>query len=263
MTRRALLVTLLIALLTVGLSASTVRPFRVVLQTSLAPLAAPLTHGATALGAISATVRQIGALQRSSAALRDENQRLGAQVAQLSALRSENEALRSALNFQTEHQEQSLISAHISGRSPDSFQERLLIDRGAADAVAIGAPVIANGFLVGVVTDRTTHQATVQLITASDSVVAVVFVSSRAQGLLRGGLNGLVAGDVSLDATVAPGEALVTSNLGGVVPANIPVGTARTARSLPGDILQEIAVDSPISLATLELVFIGQPVVRS
>ncbi len=260
MTRRALLVTLLIAALTLGLSAATVRPLRGALQALMAPLAAPLTHLATAVRSITATVHAIATLQQTSAELQSQNQRLSAQVAQLSALESENEALRSALNFQTQHQEQALISAHVSGRSPDSYQERLLIDRGAADRVAIGAPVIANGFLVGVVTDRTTHQATVKLVSASDSAVAVVFGSSRAQGLLRGGLNGLVAGDIALNAAVAPGEALVTSNLGGTIPANIPVGIARTVRSLPGDIVQEIAVDSPISLATLELVFIGQPV---
>lgn len=263
MTRRALVVTILIAALTLGLSAATIQPARFALQAGLAPLAAPLTSLAAQIRSIVATVREIRTLQQTTIELRSKNQSLTAQVAQLSALTSENEALRSALKFQDQQRDQQLVSAHVIARSPDSFQERFLIDRGSVDSIVVGAPVIADGFLVGVVSEVAVHQATVKLVTASDSAVAVVFVNSRAQGLLRGGLSGLVVGDVSLDAKVVSGEPLVTSSLGGQLPANIPIGTARSSQSLPSDILQEISIDSPAHLSTLELVFVGRPQERS
>ena len=260
MSRRALLIAILIAALTLALSSRTLVPLRHALEAIVEPLAAPLTIGSESIRSIVASVSQIRLLNQETANLRNQNQALEAQLAQLASLKSENQALQSALKFSADRHDQQLLSAHVIARSPDSFLERFTIDRGSADGAAIGAPVIVNGFVVGVIVDQGAHRSTVKLITASDSAIAVVFVHSRAQGLLRGGLNGLVVGEVALDATVAVGEPVVSSSLGGILPADIPVGTARIARSLPSDIVQEIAVDTPVKLSALELVFVGQPV---
>lgn len=258
MSNRALLTTTMIALLAIFLSEATISPLRQLTGALVYPLSRPLTELTQAIRSIASTVRSIGTLRHEAQRLADENRILQAKIAELEAVRRENETLSQALSFQ-QRTSQSLIATRIVGRSPDQLLQSVEVDRGEADGVQVGAPVIADGFLVGLVSRRSPHRATVQLITASSAQLAVVFTRSRAQGILRGGLDGLVATQVPLDITVEPDEPVVTSGLGGILPPDIPVGQAGERRSLSSSILQEIRVSSPIRFSKLELVFIGQP----
>ncbi len=260
MSRRVLIAVFLIAGLSLLLTERSFRPLRALVGTGIYPISRPLTQLTQSVRSILATTHEIRSLTATVQALRATATELRAQVAELDAVRHENEQLKLALNFQRDHGDQTLIPARVVGRSPSRFLESLEVDKGSADGVQAAAPVIADGFLVGVVQQRSTHRATIRLVTASDSTIAVVFARSRAQGLLRGGLAGLVASKVPLDVHVEPGEPAVTSSLGGLLPANIPIGQARDSRALPADILQEIGIDTPVNSAKLELVFIGTPI---
>lgn len=259
MSNRALITALLIALLGLLLSERAVAPLRQVTGAIVYPLSGPLTDVTQALRSVAATVRQIGLVRQEATRLADENRTLQARVAELEAVRHENETLKAALSFEEQHQEQPLVPARVIGRAPQTFLQSVEIDRGESDDVELAAPVVADGFLVGTITRRTAHRATVQLITSSEAKVAAVFTRSRAQGIVRGGLGGLVASQVPLDLTIEPDEPVVTSGLGGVVPPNIPIGVAGQARSLSSSILQELDVRSPVRFSTLEFVFVGTP----
>jgi rod shape-determining protein MreC len=260
MPRRTLLTALLIALLSLFLTERTLHPFRSLVAAVTNPVAGPLTELTQSLRAISTTVRDIRTLRDRVTSLTVEAETLKANLAELDALRQENDLLRGALKFSEDHRDQSLMPARVIRRSPTRFFQSVTIDRGEADGVQDRSPVVANGFLIGQVVERFPHQATVRLITASDSLVGVVFSESRAQGLLRGGLSGLVVTDVPADVAIPSGETVVTSGIGDGIPAGIPVGVAGESAVQPSSVLQRITVRSSLVATKLELVFVTMAV---
>lgn len=261
MPRRTLLIASLIALLALLLTDRTLHPFRTLVVTVISPLAGPLTDLTQSFRTISTTVRDIRTLRDRVESLTAEAEALKANLAELDALRHENELLRGALKFSETQRDQSLIAARVISRSPTRFFQSVTINRGEADGIQDHAPVVANGFLIGQIVERFPHQAIVRLVTASDSLIAVVFTESRAQGLLRGGLTGLAVTDVPADVSVPLGAAVVTSGIGGGLPAGIPVGEAGESTAQPSSVLQRIAIRSSLVATKLEIVFVGQPVV--
>jgi len=96
------------------------------------------------------------------------------------------------------------------------------------------------------------------LITDYNSLVPVILQDSRATGLLRGGLGGLVIEDIPLNIPIKAGEEVVTSGLGGTMPSGILVGKTNKIVSKEGDIFQKITLETPINIYYLEFVFVVQ-----
>lgn len=255
------MVALLVAVLALGLSERTLGPVRTAVGTIIYPISRPIMEATQSVRSIAATIHAIKTLRADTQSLLSQNQALTAKVAELEAVRHENDSLRIALSFAEANQDEHLIVSQIVGRSPTTFLQSVEVDKGDVDGVKIDAPVIADGYFVGIVIRTSAHRSTIRFITSNDSLVAVLFTTTRAQGLLRGGLAGLVVNQVPLDAYVEPDEPVVTSALGGVVPANIPVGLAQKVQSTSSSIYQEIPITSPVNFSKLELVFIGEPVV--
>jgi len=258
---RTLLAALLIAILCFFLTEQTLGSARAVVGAIIYPISRPVTELTQSAKSIVETVKNIRNLRNNNQALSDQNQALTAKIAELEALKNENTELKQALAFVQTNPSEKLIAAQVVGRSPTDFLQSAEVNKGSADGIKPNAPVISNGFLAGTVTELSAHRATVRLITSSDSLLAVRFVNSQAQGLLEGGLDGLIVTQVPLDAQIGANEPVVTSAIGGIIPENIPVGTAQTQNSAASssNILQNIRLNSPVNFSQLDLLFIGQP----
>ena len=115
--------------------------------------------------------------------------------------------------------------ANVTGR-PDPFDVSLIIDKGTADGLLVGQPVVdTNGYAVGTVERVTSTSAIVVPITADRQGVTVVV--DEQVGMLRS----QVASDLMrlemLDARepVLAGERVATSSQSTSFPAGVPVGT--------------------------------------
>ena len=74
-------------------------------------------------------------------------------------------------------------------------------------------------------------------------------------------LNGQITGEIELDmvsqnATIQPGELVLTSGLGGNYPANIVVGQVTTVRSDAFALFQSASVQPAVDFSQLEIVLI-------
>lgn len=199
-----------------------------------------------------ATLRQ---LAQENAELRSRNLELEAQLTQLKEVEHTNAILRQELNFVQGNQDD-YLPAQLIGRTATGLHKDLVINRGQGDGVATGQPVLAQGHLVGVVSATQSQQATVRLITHQRSLVPVILQDSRSTGLLQGGIGGLNLTDILIDATVNAGEAVVTSGLGGELPAGLPIGKVVATQAKKGDITKSATVSWPIDPTKLELVFV-------
>lgn len=149
------------------------------------------------------------------------------------------------------------VSARLVADSPSNFQLTVSIDRGTDDRVKVGMPVVTDGGLVGRVIEASHSRSTVLLLNDPSSAVGVRLASSGDLGVVTGAgaRDPLKVDLVSFETKVTVGEALITSGLqGGLFPPGLPVGRVREANSRPGQLQQDVVVDTIVDLRRLQLV---------
>ena len=145
------------------------------------------------------------------------------QVEQLSL---ENERLRKLLGLRARLQSPS-TAAQVIYDAADPYSRKVIIDKGMADHVNLGSPVLDESGVLGQVTRVYPLVSEVTLITDRDHAIPVLNT--------RTGARGVAYGDVSLradamelrfmaaNADVTTGDLLTTSGVDGVYPPGLPV----------------------------------------
>lgn len=204
----------------------------------------------------------MGASRAEIQTLRRQNGELRARLAALEEARQENDRLRALVNF-AEAKKYASLGARVIGRPTDPWRGVITIDRGTADGIGPGMPVLAGQGLVGQVVDASAHVARVRLITDQESGVAVLVQASRAVGVVRGSIDRRLSLDF-VDSSTLPraGDVVVTSGMGGIFPKGIVVGDVIDVETQRGDLFPTIDVRSrvPIDLIEEVLVLMGPSV---
>ena len=124
-----------------------------------------------------------------------------------------------------------VVLAEIVARDPATWTRGFRIDRGSNDGIVAGAVVLADAYVIGRVTEVLPGSATVLTVAARGCRLSVVLEGSKNTGILEGGGGGrwLQAPECMVDflpreTTVAAGELVWTSGLGGTVPGGLVVG---------------------------------------
>lgn len=205
-------------------------------------------------------IRNLRELTEESARLEADNLTLKARVDSLLEVEHENELLRGELGFVARERDVfDFIPAEIISRSPLTYLQSVVVNRGTREGVTVGLVATSNGFVIGRVEAVTETSATIRLITASRSLIPITLMTSRATGLLKGGLAGITAEDLPSDLEIVPGEEVITSGLGQEVPAGLPLGTVDHILSGQTDFIQRAAIHSPIKFSKLETINLVKP----
>jgi len=195
--------------------------------------------------------------------LRDDNDRLRAELAQDNAQQIENQYLDqtnkdliSELNLDFVGDIPTIAARVVSG-STSNFQATIVIDRGTDAGVLDGMPVVAGTGLVGRITSTSPSQSTVLLLTDPSTSVGVQFAPSDGVGVASGQGAGRSLAVTLIDPTAAVGvgNAAVTSGLvGSAYPRGIPVGTVNTAVADPGVQTRTVTLTPVVDLGRLSYV---------
>ena len=198
----------------------------------------------------------LGVSRSQLAALKQQNTELRNRVASLEEARLENERLRALFGFvQTAKLE--AVGARVIGRPTNSWEQVITIDRGSADGVKVSMPVLATKGLLGQTISVTKNSARVRLITDARSGVAGMVQANRAEGVVKGSIEGDVTFDfVSRETTIKAGDVIITSGMGGVYPKGLLVGEITSASQAPSSLFQDIRVTPSADLVGLEEVVV-------
>ncbi len=149
------------------------------------------------------------------------------------------------------------VAAEVVQLGSANFEETVEINRGSAEGVAVGEPVVSAGGLVGSVSAVSSHLATVTLLDDPSFTVGVRDVRSGVVGaaLGQGVGNTLEVEDINVGADVHRGDDMVTSGLSlEHFPAGIPVGTVESVSAPSGALQLVLSVKPYASLANLQFV---------
>jgi len=146
----------------------------------------------------------------------------------LTELEEQNIKLKQQLNLPIsgyENQRYQGTWATVIGRSADAWWQQMVINRGQNDGVVVGSVVVAQGGLVGRVTDVSGHSARVLLVSDPMSQVGVLITRSRFAGTLQGYKDGQgLMQFFERDPDVKVGDIVHTSEFSQLYPSQIPIG---------------------------------------
>ena len=222
-----LLVAAAIALMVMGKADSRlVERIRIVVADASAPVLDMLSRPIASVASAIEYGRQLLFLHSENARLTEENKRLNQWYSVARQLEQENAAFRALLNYVPEPRP-AFITARVIGDSGGAFVRTVLLNAGARDGVRKGQAVVNAEGLVGRVVEAGEHSARILLLTDLNARVPVVVESTRMPAILAGdNTDYLRLTFMPVNASVSPGDQIVTSGQGGMLPPGLPIGIA-------------------------------------
>jgi rod shape-determining protein MreC len=200
--------------------------------------------------------------------VQSENERLQRTIGQLRAAQLEQGFEKNQLREITALQNlpflQSLptVTAQTQDEFSSNFTATITLDKGRADGVDVGFPVVGAGGLVGQVIQSFHHTSVVRLITDGESKVGVTFGSTNQYtGIVdgQGPSNSMTADLVPPHTPLQKGEHMFTSSLNAAsFPPGIPVASVRSFHTAAGASQETIQVDPAADLSQLAYVDVVQ-----
>ena len=213
-----------IALLVVDSHFHTLATVRTVTGAALYPLQMAALMPRDALAGMGNYFSSLHALQKEVDDLKSA-QVLSAQTMQQAQLQMlENAQLRKLMGAQ-EHLPVPSLMSEILYDARDSSTRKIVLDRGTAQNVKLGLPVIDNAGVVGQVTRVFPFTSEVTLLTDKEQAIPVQVLRNGLRSVAYGrGQSGLLdLRFVAPNADIVVGDVLITSGMDGVYPAGLAV----------------------------------------
>ena len=170
-------------------------------------------------------------------------------VSEMESLKNENESLRKNLEMKEQHADKRFFSALVSERSPHSWNQKLMLNIGQDDGLTTDMLVVANGALIGTIDSLDGHSTTVKLLTNSDEFskipVKIALDSTDVYGILSSydtDSHSFLVNQLNSNVEIPAGSSVVTSDLAGGTPSNIPIGKVVSVKTSSSNLNRELYI---------------------
>lgn len=191
--------------------------------------------------------------------VKQENDRLKADIKQLnSALVTASEAIQEndrlvrLLDLRKTVKEPT-VTASVIGEDVTPWFRTLTIDRGSADGILEGMPVLAADGIVGQTIKVATNSSRVLLLTDHASSISAMIQRSRARGVAKGRGDNLCSLEFTMRGEdVQVGDQVISSGIGGVFAKGLPIGEVTMVKKGEYGIFQTVTIRPYVNSAHLE-----------
>lgn len=150
-----------------------------------------------------------------------------------------------------------MIPAEVIGRDPSPWFQTIMIDKGGADQVTKGLPVVVPDGIVGQVVKVSRYNAQILMIIDKNSSVDALVQRTRSRGIIRGDGDGKCRFDFVLrKEEVEIGDRVIASGLDNVYPKGLAIGRISAVVKPNSGIFQEISITPYVDYEKLEEVFV-------
>ena len=165
---------------------------------------------------------------------------------QVEQLTMENAQLRKLLALR-ERLTTPAIAAEVLYDAADPYTRRVIIDKGLAQGIEAGSPVIDETGVLGQVTRVHPLISEVTLVTDREQAIPILNTRTGARGIAYGdagahGVGGLELRYMAANADVQPGDLITTSGVDGVYPPGIPVAKIEKVERRPDSAFARISM---------------------
>jgi rod shape-determining protein MreC len=174
-----------------------------------------------------------------------------------------NARLRNLLDFQKNIAEQ-IVAAEVIGKDPSAWFKTVIIDKGKADGLTRGLPVVMPQGIAGQVIEAANHYSKVMLIIDRNSAVDALVQRTRARGIIKGESTDQCRLDYVLrKKDVRIGDIIVSSGSDGVYPKGLRIGRVSEVIEHDADIFHEVFITPFVDFEKLEEVLVVIDVPKS
>jgi len=167
-----------------------------------------------------------------------------------------NTRLRNLLNLQNTPTTR-VVAAEVIGKDPSGWFKTVIIDKGKAEGLQKGLPVVLPQGIVGQVIEASSHYSKVMLIIDRNSAVDALVQRSRARGIIKGASADQCRFEFVLRKhDVQIGDTVLSSGLDGVYPKGLRIGQIASLEEPKSDIFYDITVVPFVDYETLEEVLV-------
>ena len=175
---------------------------------------------------------------------------------QWNELKLANDRLRNLLSFQKSLQNR-VVAAEVIGKDPSVWFKTVIIDKGKADGLQKGLPVVLPQGITGQVIEVSDRYSKVMLIIDRNSAVDALVQRSRARGIIKGASADQCRFEFVLRKNdVQIGDTVIASGLDGVYPKGLRIGHVSDLSERSSDIFYEITVTPFVDFEKLEEVLV-------
>ncbi len=227
------------------------------------PFKKVITVATQHIGGVFSYFQNIDELIAENEELQATNYRLSYENAILEQFKTENDKLKALLDMSQRYEEYPSQAANIIGKDPGNWYEVFIIDKGLINGISQNDVILAEGALVGHITQLDPLSATVLSIIDDRSYASVEVVRSGAVGILTGEIElvdeGLARMEVDINADIVAGDQIITSYLSDIYPPGIPVGEVREVSIGDNGLVQYAYVNTIVDFDRLRNVLIISP----
>lgn len=190
--------------------------------------------------------------------LRKEVSTLQGRLIGMDELLIENSRLETLLSFKRKLIYAS-AAASVIGRDLSSWNASLLIDRGKADGIETGMPVVNALGVVGKIVEVGDHEAKVIMVSDPGFSVVALVKRSREVGLVSGTLQGLLRMRyLSANADIQIGDSIITSKLSSTFPEDLMIGEVVAVHASERSPTIDCIIQPAVPLSQIEEVLVIQ-----
>lgn len=224
LTKLALCSALAVFLMVADVRFKLTQPLRALLATALHPVQRALLAPVEGMESAFQYVAGLEVAIANESAARRALAGQALRVNQVDQLQAENTRLRALLEVRSGLQVRSQ-AAEVLYEATDPYSRKVVVDKGLAQGIAAGSPVISEAGVIGQVTRVYPLSSEVTLLTDKDAAVPVLNRRTQARSAAYGSTTGdaLELRFMAGNADVQVGDLLQTSGVDGVYPPGLPV----------------------------------------
>ncbi len=202
------------------------KPLRAALSTLILPVQWLVLQPGQAWSSLGNYFQSLEQAQQNLKAAELKALELSVRSQQVEQLQIENQTLRQLMGMSS-NLSANFQAAEILFDVPDPYNQRLVINKGQTNGVALGSPVIDAGGVIGQITRLYPMTAEVTLLTDQNQSIPVLNSRTGARNITNGdmleGVPMIELKFVPASADVKEGDLLTTSGIDGVYPAGLQV----------------------------------------
>jgi rod shape-determining protein MreC len=149
------------------------------------------------------------------------------------------------------------VAAEVIGKDPSAWFKSLIIDKGSADGLSVGQPVITPQGIAGQTIEVSEHYAKIMLLIDRNSAVDALVQRTRARGVVKGDSADRCRLEYLLRKhEVNVGDIIVSSGFDGVFPKGLRIGEVAEVKQPGFEIFLDVALSPYVDFEKLEEVLV-------
>ena len=204
---------------------------------------------------------EYGTLQQENEQLKKELADAKGQLRDAEQYIVENKSLRSIIGLAEEKQDLSFAMAHVTGKELGSYSQTMTLDKGSLHGIEPKSMVITGEGIVGYINEVGSTWCKVTTILDPACEIGVLLTRSGQAAVLQGDTTlspdgRCKASYLKNDVTLAVGDNLETSGIGGIFPDGLFVGRVKEIKSEATGLAQYAIIEPAVNIKEVETVFI-------